>query len=111
MQVYVLSNKTKTIEMKTEQSKNLYTLMQRFADLTKKLIIQGNINKVERCLRIANSLLTSGNIIIVNAVANVYVYSLSTVLDRRDENCMKVMAVLPFALRKEYEHQVNSLGV
>lgn len=97
--------------MKTEQSKNLYKLMQRFADLTKTFIIQGNIKKAEKCLHIANALLTSGNIIIVNAVANVYVYSLSSLLDRRDENCQQIMALLPFSLRKEYENQVNSLGV
>jgi hypothetical protein len=97
--------------MKTEQSKNLYKVMQRFADLTKTLILLGNIKRAERCLRIANALLTSGNIIIVNAVANVYVYSLSSLLDHRDENCLKIMDLLPLALRKEYEHQVTSSGV
>ncbi len=85
--------------------------MQRFADLTKTLIAQGNMKRAEKCLRIANTLFTTGNFITKNAVANVYIYSLSSLLDNRDEKCEQVMAVLPFALRQEYEHQVNSLGV
>ncbi len=97
--------------MKTEQSKNLYKLMHRFADITKTFILQGNIKRAEKCLRIANTLFTSGNFIIKNAVANVYIYSLSQVFDSRTELSNKAMEILPFSLRKEYEEQVNSLGV
>lgn len=85
--------------------------MQRFAEVTKKSILQGNIKRAEKCLRIANVLFVNGNFIIKNAVANVYVYSLSQLLDTRSEPANKAMAILPFALRKEYELQVNSLGV
>jgi hypothetical protein len=97
--------------MKTEQSKNLYKLMQRFADITKSLVLQGNIKRAEKCLRVANALFINGNFIIKNAVANVYIYSLSQLLDSKTEQANKLMAILPFSLRKEYEHQVNSLGV
>lgn len=97
--------------MKPKSTKNLCKRMQRFADLTKTFIIQGHINRAEKCLRIANTLLTTGNFMIRTAVANVYVYSLSSLLDERSERTREVLRILPLALRKAYEHQVNSLGV
>lgn len=97
--------------MRTAQSRNLYKVMQRFANITKGFIVQGQVKRAEKCLRIADLLFKTGNIIIKNAVANVFVYSLSSMLDRRDA-CGKVLLdILPFSLRKEYENQVNSIGV
>lgn len=98
-------------KMKTQQSKNLYKVMQRFADLTSKFILEGNINRAARCFKIADKLMTTGNIIIKNAVSNVYVYSLSLILDKRDEHYDEVMNVLPFSLKKEYENQSIGYGI
>lgn len=85
--------------------------MQRFADITIVFLLEGNQKRAARCLRIADKLFTSGNIIIKNAVANVFVYSLSRVLDRRDEVSKMAFEILPLSLRREYDFQVNSLGV
>lgn len=97
--------------MKTQQSKNLYKVMQRFADITILFILQGNLRRAERCLQLADKLFITGNLIIKNAVSNVFVYSLSRVLDRRDEISKKAFEILPFSLKREYELQVNSFGV
>ncbi len=85
--------------------------MQRFADLTKKCILEGNIKRAEGCFKTADKLLVTGNMIIKNAVENVYVYSLSHLLDRRDEHYEEVMDVLPLSLKRVYEHQVTAYGV
>ena len=85
--------------------------MQRFADVTNKLILEGNLQRAEKCFRIADTLLRTGNLIIKNAVANVFVYSLSLVLDRRDEHYEKIMRILPLSLKEEYKQQQMSYGV
>ncbi len=97
--------------MKTQKSKNLYKVMQRFADITVNFILKGELNRAAKCLQIADKLFRSGNIIIKNAIANVFVYSLSRVLDKQDERCSEVLAILPFSLKREYDLQVNSCGV
>lgn len=97
--------------MKTQKSKNLYKVMQRFADMTVNFILNGQLNRAAKCLQIADKLFRSGNIIIKNAIANVFVYSLSRVLDKQDERSHEVFAILPFSLKREYDLQVNSCGV
>lgn len=94
--------------MKTQQSKNLYKIMQRFADITVSFILNGQLNRAAKCLQIADKLFRSGNIIIKNAIANVFVYSLARVLDKQDKRSHKVLAILPFSLKREYDLQVNS---
>lgn len=85
--------------------------MQQFADITKLFILSGNLNRAGKCLKQADQLLATGNTLIKNAVATVYVHSLSRVLDSRTEQVLKVMAILPLSIRKEYDLQVSSLGV
>ena len=97
--------------MKPHPSKNLYKVVQRFADVTIHFILLGQLNRAAKCLKIADRLFQSGNNLLKNAIANVFVYSLSRVLDKHDEISHQVFDILPFSLRKEYELQVNASGV
>ncbi len=61
--------------MKSKNPENIYKQAQRFADVTKKLIINGNIQRAKRCLTIASNLMEKGNNEMQNAISNVYIYS------------------------------------
>lgn len=96
--------------MKTQNSKNLYKAMQRFADITIGFMVQGKFNRASKCLLTADRLFHSGNNLIKNAVSNVFVYSLSRVLDKHDELSTKILEMMPFSLKNEYDLQVNTTG-
>lgn len=85
--------------------------MQQFADITKTFIITGNYKRAEKCLRIAEQLFNTGNGLIKNTIASVYIHSLSRVLENKTEQAKRALALLPISLRKEYEVQVCSPGV
>ena len=67
--------------MKSEMPINIYKQAQRFADFTKILIINGNIQRAKRCLAIASNLMEKGNKEMQNAISNVYVYSVSSFME------------------------------
>lgn len=96
--------------MKTQNSKNLYKAMQRFADITIGFMVQGKFNRASKCLLTADRLFNSGNNLIKNAISNVFVYSLSRVLDKHDELSTKILEMMPFSLKNEYDLQVNTTG-
>ncbi len=96
--------------MKTKKSKDLYQVMERFANITINFMVEGKFNRASKCLLIADKLFHSGNNLIKNAIANVFVYSLALVLDRHDDISKKAFEILPFSLRQEYDLQVNSCG-
>lgn len=79
-----------------------------FAEITKNLIRKGNIPRVKRCLGVAEQLLATGSAETKNAIANVYVFSVSTFMELH--NC-SIANLFPQALRKEYIAQINASGV
>ena len=82
--------------------------MQRFADITKTLIMQGNINRTKHCLQIAEEIFNKGTGEIRNAVSNVYLFSVSSFMEI---NHINVRPLLPMNLEKEYVHQINASGI
>lgn len=82
--------------------------MQRFADVTKTLIIQGNINRAKRCLQTAEEIFNKGNSEIRNVISNVYIFSVSTFME--GNNC-SIRNLFPDNLKKEYYKQVNTSGL
>ena len=89
-------------------SGNVYDQMQRFANITKQLIIIGNINRAKHCLQIAEDIFNSGNNEIKNVVTNVYLFSVSSFMELH--HC-SIKNLFPATLQKEYYKQVNTSGL
>jgi hypothetical protein len=94
--------------MKHSQSQSAYFEMQRFADLTKKLIMQGNIARAKKCLQVAEQLLLKGSNIEKLAIVNVFVFSVSSFMEMH--NC-SISQLFPASLQAEYLDQINASGV
>jgi hypothetical protein len=93
-----MKNKINTIYQQTE----------RFAEITKKAIISGNITRAKKCLDKAEQLFTTGTLETKSVIANIYVYSVSTFMEYR--NC-SIANLFPQNLRKEYIKQITAVGV
>jgi hypothetical protein len=106
--VIPLAHKKNSFIMKNEKTRSIYKNAQRFADVTKSFIMQGNINRAKRCMLIAENLITTGNKEIQNAIANVYVFSLSSFMEMHRCN---IKDLFPKQLQTEYYKQVNSSGI
>lgn len=87
---------------------SIYNQAERFADITKRAIISGNVARAKKFLCYAEQLLATGSNETRIAVANVYVYSVSSFMELR--NC-SIANLFPPSLRKEYLKQVNASGV
>ncbi|MBK9018067.1 MAG: hypothetical protein IPM82_30725 [Saprospiraceae bacterium] len=97
--------------MKTPYFKSIYFTMQQLADITKKCILTRNFQRVEKCLGIADRLMRTGNAKIKNAVANVFVYSVTIRLETmRREDRERVFHLFPASLKAEYVQQINTTG-
>ncbi|MBS1588196.1 MAG: hypothetical protein JST52_01150 [Bacteroidetes bacterium] len=94
--------------MKSKNPENIYKQAQRFADVTKKLIINGNILRAKRCLAIASNLMEKGNKEMQNAFSNVYVYSISSFMELH--HCA-IKNFFPQNLQNEYRKQINTSGI
>ena len=79
--------------------------MQRFADVTKTLIIQGNIGRAKRCLNTAEEIFNKGTAEIKNVVSNVYVFSLTSFMEMH--HC-SIKNLFPESLKSEYQKQISS---
>ena len=83
----------------------VYKQMQKFADLTIVMILKGNMMRAKKCIDIAEILLLKGNDQTKNAIINVYLYSVSTVLELHHYNVQKLLSR---NLRAEYIRQTNT---
>jgi hypothetical protein len=79
--------------------------MQRFAEVTKLLIIQGNIGRAKKCIKAAEEIFNNGSTEIKNAVSNVYVFSVSSFMELHHCN---IRNLFPASLQAEYQKQVNA---
>lgn len=86
----------------------IYKQAERFAEITKKAIISGNITRAKQFLAIAENLLTTGSQETKNGIATIYVSSVSTFLEFR--NC-SIANLFPKALKAEYHKQINATSV
>jgi len=89
------------------QNLTLHKKAERFADITKQLIINGNVARAKKMLAYAEKLLINGNKETQNLISNVFVFSISTFLEVR--NC-SISNLFPPALKADYIHQVNATG-
>ena len=90
---------------------NIYTTIGCFVDFTRNLMNIGNIKSLKHCLNVAERMLDDGNNIVKNAIENVYVYSLGSVVDlsASTANCLKKL--FNGSLKKEYYRQIFARGV
>lgn len=91
--------------MKTT-SDNIYRQTARFARLTLRCIVQENTPRLIKCLTVADRLLATGSRPVKNAVANVFLISLSNFLETRYGQGRKIIQMFPGHLRAEYNKQV-----
>ncbi|MFM9989234.1 hypothetical protein [Flavobacterium sp.] len=87
---------------------SIYKQAERFAEITKKAIISGNISRAKKLLAIAENLLETGSNETKNVISNVYVYSVSSFMELR--HC-SISNLFPQALRAEYIKQINATSV
>lgn len=86
----------------------IYKQAERFAEITNKAIISGNISRAKRFLNIAENLFETGNNETKNVISNVYVFSVSSFMELR--RC-SISNLFPQSLRAEYIKQINTSGV
>jgi hypothetical protein len=91
--------------MKNNSNKSIYSQMQRFADVTKTLIMQGNIGRAKRCLNTAEDIFNKGTAELKNAVANVYVFSVTSFMEIH--HC-SIKNLFPESLLSAYQKQISS---
>lgn len=90
------------------QATPIYRQAERFAEITKKSIICGNIVRAKKCLALAEKLFITGSAETKNAISNVYVFSVSSFMEMR--RC-SISHLFPQTLKAEYIKQINSSGV
>ena len=81
---------------------------ERLAEITKTFIRTGNISRAKKCLAVAEKVFAEGNQQTRNAIANTYVFSVTTFMEMR--NC-RIADLFPKSLRAEYISQINASGV
>ena len=89
-------------------TETIYSKADRFAMVTKKSIMTGNISRAKKFLLIAEKIFEEGTQETKNAISNVFVYSISHFLEIHECN---IKDLLPKSLLKEYMNQVNATGI
>lgn len=87
---------------------SVYKQTERFAELTQKLIIAGNIPRVKKCLAAAERLLKTGSAETKSLITGNYLHSVTVFMEFR--GC-RIAGLFPPALQAEYVKQVNVSGV
>ncbi len=90
------------------QVTTIYKQTERFAEITKRAINAGNINRAKKCLALAERLLTTGSNETRIAISNVYLFSVSSFMEMRHCN---ISNLFPKSLKAEYIKQINTSGV
>jgi|ERR1017187_468702 hypothetical protein len=91
---------------KTSGSENIYKTLQCFANYTKRCAKTGNIKKLKSCFLIADKLISKGNNKVKSAVRNVYLISVSSLIEIVSPIQEQVKKMLPENLMTAYEKQI-----
>ena len=93
-----------------KNNKNIFNLLHVFTSYTKKCAEIGNINKLKSCFVIANKLLREGNNAVKSAVENVYVFSVSSLIEIASPIQKQVQKILPENLKNAYLNHITDLN-
>ncbi len=110
----ILCNELPEINKELEQlpnRNNIYKTILCFVDFTKELAYTGNLAEVKHCFTLAERMLKDGNKTVKNAIENVYVFSVSSILHGSTSVSKEVNALFNGSLRKEYIHQIEASGI
>lgn len=97
----------KPITMSKVSENGIYRKAAFYADLTKRLIIHGQLLRVKKCLAVAEKIFSQGNAEMKNAVINVYMFSLISFLERQHCN---IRDLLTGELKDAYIKQLNAVS-
>ena len=86
------------------QVNTIYKQAERFAEITKKAIITGNINRAKKCLAVAEQLFKTGSNDTKIAITNVYVLSIATFMEVK---YCSISNLFPKTLQDEYVRQIT----
>jgi hypothetical protein len=90
------------------QVHTIYNQAERFAEITKKLIRSGNINRAKKCLAFAERLFIKGSSETKSAIATVYIFSVSSFVTVC--HCT-ISNLLPQTLKTEYSKQLQTTKI
>ena len=86
------------------QVTTVYKQAERFAEITKRAIITGNIIRAKKCLAVAEQLFKTGSNETKIAITNVYVLSIAGFMEMK--HC-SISNLFPNTLKEEYIKQIN----
>lgn len=82
-----------------------------FADYTRRLAENGELQKMASCFMVADSLLQNGCATVKIAIENVFMYTIGLVLDSSATAREKIKAQLTPGLLHIYNHQIQTSGI
>lgn len=85
---------------------NIYNVLQSFAAYTNRCADLGNIKKLRSCFVTAEKLMSKGNNLVKSAMENVYVFSVSSLLELVSPIQEQVKKMFPDNLKKAYTKQI-----
>jgi hypothetical protein len=92
-------------------TKQYYKSIQAFADASVKLCEEGKFRKLEQFMIVAWKLFKDGNETVKNGIVNIYLFSLSRVMDMQQGVRKSIEPLMPKELRLEYArlHYISGL--
>lgn len=87
---------------------NIYKALNAFASYTKRCAEVGNINKLNNCFTIADKLMSRGNNVVKSALENVYVFSVSSLIELISPIQQQMQCMFPENLKIAYKKQLMS---
>ncbi|WP_317897723.1 DUF7674 family protein [Aurantibacillus circumpalustris] len=110
----ILGNELPEINQELEKlssRQNIYSAIKCFAEFTKQLIKKGNLSEVKHCFNVAEKMLLEGNKTVKNAIENVYIFSMSSVLGFTSPMSYKIKGIMNKGLLNEYNRQAYASGI
>ena len=86
------------------QITNVFKNAERFAEITKRSLIAGNVLRAKNCLIIAEKLFVTGSTETRGIISNVYLYSIASFL--KVKHCT-ISNLFPEVLKTEYAKQIH----
>lgn len=109
--IVMLDGEVATNENDPHHTKQFYKSIQLFADVSLKLCEEGKFKKLEQFLKVALKLFKEGNNSVKNGIVNVYLFTLSSSLDRKEGARKWIEPFMPKELRLEYARQHYASGM
>ena len=86
---------------------NLYKELQHFTEYTRKAIEEHNYVLAKRCFRLAGKLYEQGDVVVQNAIDNVFVYAFTSFFPHEDVEKAIVKSIIPASLYALYIKQIT----